>query len=213
VWICGHGLSAYGQAITGKPAQLQVKPREQWVALQESLRAEIQAEVRQALARHATRKALPKGTVELHIPHKGLPFSLAWSPNGELLAMTIGGEVAIWGVESHSLLREIEVGTANISNVGFLDGTREIITSAQQDGSQRLTVLTTFSADSGTAIQHFGQVDLHGEFAIDEARHVIAYLARGIPGVAVIVADLKNPLDAAPVTILERGSICACLQR
>lgn len=68
------------------------------MALQESLRVEIQAEVRQALARHATRKALPKGTGELHISHKGLPFSLAWSPNGELLAMTIGGEVAIWAL-------------------------------------------------------------------------------------------------------------------
>lgn len=189
LWVCGHGM--------------QVKPREQWAAIQESLRAEMQLTVHRALARQATRNALPKGTVELHLPLKGSPFSLAWSPNSELLAMTVGGDVAIWDVEAHSLLRKIEVGTTNISNVGFLDNAREIITSAQQDSSQRLSVLTTFNADLGTAIQRFGQVDLRGEFAVDETRQVIAYLARGIPGVAVIVADLKNPLDAAPVTIVK----------
>ena len=192
-WICGHGISASDR----------VKPREQWPALQESLRADMQAAVRHALAGQTTREALPKGTVELRIPHKGVPFSLAWSPDSEQLAMTLNGDThtPIWDVASHSLLRELEVGATQISNVGFVDGDRGIIISSQQDGPRQPAVLTTFSADSGTAIQHFGQIGFQGVFAINEARHAIAYLARGIS--AVMVADLNNPLGAAPVTIVK----------
>ncbi|MFZ2003958.1 MAG: hypothetical protein WB697_22665 [Stellaceae bacterium] len=204
-WICGHGLSAYGQAITGKQEQLQIKPREKWPALQEGLRAQMQAAVRQALVHQATRKALPEGTVELRIEHKGVPYALAWGPDGKRLAMTLNGDsrIAIWDVESNLLLREIDRGIADTSNIGFLDGAGEIISAASQDGSRRAAVLTTFSADSGTAVQHFGEVDSQPKFAVDETRHVVAYLTRGIPTPAVIVADLNDPLNAAPVTIVE----------
>jgi hypothetical protein len=205
-WICVHGISAYSKAISGQPAEIRIKPREQWPAVQRAVRAEIEAAVHQSLAHRAARKALPAGTVELRAPHNGVPFSLAWSPDSKLLAMTFNGDehVAIWNIELHSLVQEIDRGTALIDNIEFLSGGEIITSSFLQSGSSQGTVLTVLSAD-GAAIRHFGQVRPNARFAVDTAHNAIAYLTQGFPTPAVMVGDLDNPSNSAPVTLDLKG--------
>lgn len=199
LWICSHGLSDYGQAITGQPAGNQLKPQQDWPALRQSVREAMAAAAGEALAAEAARKALPAGAVELRVAHKGVPYALAWNPDGTQLAMSLNGDkhLVIWDVASASVVQEIDRGTAAPDEIAFASSGREVVSSASDAIGG--AVVTVFNTDPGAAIHHFGKVASLSHFAVDAARHLIAYVGEDNRKWVLTLVDLDNPTAPARV--------------
>lgn len=200
-WICGHGIAAYGQALSGQQQELQLKPRDEWPAMQQHIREAMAGEIKKATEAQAVRKALPADTVELRVPHKGVPFGIAWSPDGKQLAMTLSGDshVAMWDPAAGTVLKEFDRGTQIPDAVAFADDD-QLVTSAATD-APNIAVVSEFDSRSGVAIQRFTQVAGNAAFALDRAEHLIAYLSRSGASVGVTLAKLDGSAAMPPISV------------
>lgn len=204
MWICVHGLAAMQQQLTGKPAPYPVKPADQWPPLQQRVRDTITADINRERAAHAARDALPKATVELRVSHKGTPFSLAWSPDGAQLAMSLNGDshIVIWDARRATTVKELDRVTAITDDIAFTpDGGVIVTSSADKPGLD--AEVSEIDLKSGAILHRFGHVNSNTAFALDRTRQIIAYLNRSPASLPQVGLSKLNNLGAtmAPISI------------
>lgn len=204
MWICVHGMALMQQQLGGQAAPPPIKPADQWPPLQQHVRDAMIADINKAFAVQASRKALPTGTLELRVPHPGVPFAVAWSPDGKQLATTLNGDphIVIWDTRTGTLLKEMDRGTAIADAIAFTEG-GYLITSAAS-GAPNTAVVSQFDAGGGAALRQFTQVASNTALAFDGPRRLIAYLGKGTSLPRVILAKLDDPAATMPALAVDK---------
>lgn len=131
MWICGRDLAVYGMresAAATDPGSA-VRPSTEWPAIRDH--------IRQKMASFAGR---PNDSGVQRLVHKGSIVTVAWSPDGKLLATSsfFDGRITLWDVESGRAIREMTREFPRGHVIAFTGDNAHLLTAPAEEGAAYL---------------------------------------------------------------------------